>query len=602
MFTEPVNYLTGYGARDQSLSKDFADPFLFPSSREMPTDFRSVFDVCLYVWLSNPEYQQAQIKTTAHFLTEFEFPTKTGDRTEKEEFREFLDNDLKLFDALHVAGEEFGAYGNVFARLFLPFNRFLVDERAGPENRVEWSLQSFPEELIRYRWQTVDYEVPDPRQTDRPMAKRKKVALPFCDRRAADMKRLRLRLLDPRNVYIKHALWSGQNQYVAKLDPSYISQIKTGLLWQVNDTPIWVLEAIRDGHDIQFSDGEIFHLKCPTISGITNGGFGLPPVIANFRNLHQVAVYRKMDEAIGRDYILPLRVLSPNATTTLTDALNNSHLGEWKASAAEMIKRHRIDPFAIHATPFPLTMQQLGGDGSALVSKDLQKFQRDTTLDGAGFPAELFHSSLSYQMTPIALRNFEQAKRFLGRGLSDMVAWVADRVNDFMGRARIPTKLARPTVVDDLERRSIFLQLAASGEFPRSLAYRSFNAGDPVENARQRAAEDAEIAKAQEEVQMTFERERLMGSLSDQIANSLGQAPAGVQYTPIDRQQKIDQEATRLLNIGDNGARAKEMNMLRASDPDMYALVKQRMEEFRAQGASMGRAQAGQMAAEATQA
>ncbi len=603
MFSEPVNFAVEGSAfkGDQSLSRDFWNPFLLPSSREMPQNFRNVFDLCLYLWLSNPEYQQAHIKTTGHFLTELEFPDKTGDREEKEEFRDFLDNDLRVFDVAHTAGCEFGAYGNVLLRMYLPFNRFLIDERRGPDNRAEWSLQAFPESEVKYHASDLQYEVPDPVTAHLPASKRKRVKFFFCDRRAMDMKRIKLHLIDPRWVHIKHSLWSGRNQYVVQLDPDFVSQIKQGLLWQVNETPLWVLEAVKTDSCVQFSDNEVFHMKAPTISGISTGGWGLPEVVSNFRNLHATAVHRKINEAVGRDYVLPMRIFSPSTSGSMTDALNTSHLGEWKAAAAEMIRAHRKDPFSMHAYPFPMTIQQAGGDGMSLVPRDNMRFQIDTMLDGAGYPSELFHSTLSYQQTPIALRNFEQSKRHHGRGLSDLISWAADRVNDFMGRARIPTRLARPTVVDDLERRSMFLQLAAGGEFPRAVAYRGFNAGDPVEAAKQRAIEDKEIAKAVEEIQLEYQREKTIGSLSDQVNSGLGQAPGGVQYTPMDRQSKVLEEATRLLNIPDDGARAKELANLRGADADMYALVSQKMKELRAQAESQGRAQAGQIAAQQQQ-
>lgn len=562
----------------------------------MPEDWRSVFDVCTYMYLSNPEFQEAQKRKTAHFLTELEFPDKNGDREETEEFRDFLENDLKIMDVLALAGEEDGVYGNSLLRMHLPFNRFLVDTRRGAENRAEWSLQSFPENEVRYLSDELKYEVPDPTTSHLDAKKRKRAKFFFCDRRDMTMKRMRLHTIDPRQCYIKHNQWSGSNSYVVTLDESFVSQIKAGILWQINETPLWVLEAVNKGHCIQFSDGEVFHLKSPTISGISNGGWGIPGVLRNYRNLHQRAVYRKIDEAVGRDYILPMRIFSPQNSGSITDAINIANLGEWRASAAQMIKNHRADPFAMHAFPFPMLYTQAGGDGMSLVPKDIQKYQVDTMLDGAGFPSELFHGTMQFQATPLAMRNFEQSHRSLGRGMSDAVAWIAEKATRYMGRARIVTRLARPTVVDDLERRSIFLQLAASGEFPRSLAYRGFNAGDPVENARIRAMEDKDIAAVTEKVQLDYEREKALGSLSDFTNQALGQAPGGVQYSPMDKDQEIQEEAMRLLSIPEDGVRSKELRAMQATDRDKHALVKQRMEEIRSQGASQGRAQAAQMA------
>jgi hypothetical protein len=49
----------------------------------------------------------------------------------------------------------------------------------------------------------------------------------------------------------------------------------------------------------------------------------------------------------------------------------------------------------------------------------------------------------------------------------------------------------------------------------------------------------------------------------------------------------------QLLQIEDNGERRRAMNDLRATNPQLHAIVKQKMEEIRSQGASEGRKMAG---------
>ena len=75
-----------------------------------------------------------------------------------------------------------------------------------------------------------------------------------------------------------------------------------------------MLKAIALEQDFLFNEGQIFHFKAPTISGVSNYGWGLPETIANFRHIHQLQVLRKIDEAVGLDYMLPFRLFHPNAS------------------------------------------------------------------------------------------------------------------------------------------------------------------------------------------------------------------------------------------------------------------------------------------------
>ena len=56
------------------------------------------------------------------------------------------------------------------------------------------------------------------------------------------------------------------------------------------------------------------------------------------------------------------------------------------------------------------------------------------------------------------------------------------------------------------------------------------------------------------------------------------------------------------MAIQSDGERTKAMKQVEASNPNLYYAAKGKMEEFRRQGASQGRAQVGQQAQQAMQA
>jgi hypothetical protein len=121
-----------------------------------------------------------------------------------------------------------------------------------------------------------------------------------------------------------------------------------------------------------------------------------------------------------------------------------------------------------------------------------------------------------------------------------------------------------PSVADDMEKRHIWLQLAAGGEVSRETAYKAFSIDSAVEEARRRAEEDIEIQKIKMKIQSDFEREQTIGSV-DQTLDAMMQGPppgpggpagpgappaGGMQVpgaTPLDIMQQAEEQAMQLL-------------------------------------------------------
>jgi hypothetical protein len=579
----------------------FSDPFLLPSNDAIPRTLEHALDLCLFMYYMNPQYRRASSRVVSHFITELDFPGD-GDNSEKEELYDYLREHLDLFGALLKVGNEWACYGNGFLRIHFPFDRFLIDRRSG--KTVNYSLDMFGENA-KYDWSTMTYEVDDPVADSSAKGKKKKVKLPFLDRRSMDLNRIKLRCQDPRFTTIQHSWVSGKSRFIWRFEPWFLSQIKKGEAYQVNETPIAMLAAIKDNQDFLFNEDEIYHLKAPTIMGISNNGWGIPEIFANYRSLHQLQVYRKIDEAVGLDYMLPFRMFSPNMGNNVTDATMHMLLGQWSGHMEEVIRRRRLDMTSMHAVPFPVNYQEFGAQGKSLTPKDLIEFQTNDMLDGMGYPAELFRGSLTVQQVPTAIRLFENSFHFLHYGMDGICKWAVRRIRDYMNQERMDVQLQLPSLADDIEKRQIYLQLAAGGEISRQKAYRSFGVDDPIAEAEQRMEEDIEIQRVREKKQLDYERERTMGSADDIIAaqsqqnpqqgsapgGAAGMAPGSTPTTPLDVQQQADQIAQELIAIPSNGERTKQLNQIKASNPTLHAMVKQKMEEIRAQGASQGRAQ-----------
>lgn len=590
-------------------SDKWHDPFITNSNLLIPKNFYQNLALARFIASKFPLYVQAAKRTVSHFVTDIQFIGKSGDKEEKDQLKKFLIDDLGVLDASQQAGLEWFIYGNTFPRIYFPFNRYLVDRRNG--RYVERSVDIFRPETISFDLDTMTYNVPDP-AAQGPIELRPKVALEFIDRKSKDSTRIKIRFIDPSRMILQMNNISGSINYIYRFEEFFKADIKQGTkIYQINETPKEMLLAIKHDQDFCFNPNSLFHIANNFISGISYNGWGIPPILLNYQSMHDAAVLRCLNEAIGLDYMIPLRVISPasSGAGAGTDAAAAMNLGPWTAMAENFIKNKRKDPTAMHIMPFPIQYQELGGTGRSLAPTELIKLYDDKMLSEAGFPVEVFNMSLQTPVLPTAIRAFEATYIHLQRKLSNFVKWVNHSIRNYQELEQIDIKLALPSVADDMEKRHIWLQLAAGGEVSRETAYKAFSIDSAVEEAKRRAEEDIEIQKIKQKIQSDFEREQTLGSVDqtiDAMMQSQQQPPpgaagmpmgapqqAGGGVTPLDIMQQAEEEAMALLQIEDNGERRKALNQLKASNPQLHALVKQKMEEIREQGASQGRKMAG---------
>lgn len=592
--------------------KKFNDPFLLNSNLYIPENFETALEFALYLAIHNPVYTQAVVRTVSHFLTDIHFIGKTGSSEEQKELRSYLMEEWDIMGCLKQALTEKFVYGNAFLRIHYPFKRFLVDRRDGKS--VWIPVEAFGED-ITYNNETMTYNVPDPRQLHNGAEGCPRIDLEFQDRASHDASEIRLRLLDPKRMLLSMNLISGRTEYIYRFEEFFVSDVKAGKkIHQINETPMEMLRAISQNKDFKFSDGTIYHFKNKFISGLSYNGWGIPNILLNYSNLHHYQVLRCINEAVGLDYMLPFRLLSPAgaAGNSGADAASSINLLHWKAAMAQLVQTKRTDPTSIHTVPFPVTYQELGANGKALAPVDLLKEQADEVRSGFGIAPELWHFSLQMQQTPTAIRIFESTHSDVARDANMALKWVTKSILDYLQKEQIGVSMLRPHVADDLDNRQVALTLASGGEVSRKTAYSLFNIDDPVQENVDRMREDLDIQRERQKLQNDFDREQQLGS-ANQVVDAMvqsqagpggvapggapgagaGPAPgpgaAGAAISPLELEQQAEELAQQWAQIPDNGERRKAMEQVKASNPTLHAVAQRKLEDMRQQGASQGR-------------
>lgn len=557
----------------------------------------TAFDYCRFLFNETPLYKAVVKRTVAHFVTELEFRGDVGSPKEQKEFTQFFTEEIMGFEALHLLGLDHGCFGNGFLRVAFPFVRTLIDRR---HNFGNYTLSNFPEELVEFDLSKIVYRVPDPLRVDLSVDKRPKIELTARDTPSSDYSKIRIMRLDPRYVRLRYEDWSGRTQVQWAFNPEHRSRIKRGSLFSINHTPLNILQCVANNSDFLFGDNAVYHLKNPTVSGVSVDGWGIPEILTQYPSIHKIAVYNRIDETIGHDFLMPFRILTPGI-----EAIGDQRLGtiadEWIPAANRMINEQRLDRTKIQAFPFPCKLESLGGDGKALVPKDLKELEMKHLLDNMCYPEEMMRGTMQAQFAPTGIRMFESAFYPLSQGLKNATKFLVQKISGKMFGESFDATLRSPRVVEDMERRAMLFNLFSAGELTRRTTFGGLGIDQPEKEKVDRAKEDLEIQKGLQVLEQDSQREATLGSL-DQVLDTEGAegGPGGgggaAQITPTDQRARAEQLAQQWLAIPSDGQRSQAMQQVKATDPDLYAVAKDLMEQMRRQGASQGRAQVNQQA------
>ena len=586
----------------------FRDPFLLYSDTDFPDNFYTCLELARYLAGKNSTYRQACERVAAYFVApEIIVKQEDGDTNEQEALKTYLEETIDIKSNLKMAGTECLIYGNSFWRIYFPFKRILIHPRGGFYN-----LAAFKQGTVSYNYQRMTYSAPDPKHKGKGNAPI--IEFEFKDYKDKNLSKIRLANIDPTRMQIVQNFMSTNKKYVWRIDEIFTSAVRTGNLHQINETPREILSAISKDQDFLFNDDAIFHFAVPMISGISYNGFGFPPIILNYHSIHQWHVYCSINEAVGYDYMLPFRLITPAPGTVGNgaDVTTNYHI--WSNSIKNAINGYRKDPRQFMAVPVSTAYQELSGTGKSLVTTDLMEFQRNEILNGMGFPVELFTLNLQSPQLPTGIKLFENNFLFLYKKYNDFIRWVGNSALSYCGKSTMRASIQKPNLAYSAEVQAIRMQLAASGDISRRTAFSDIGLSDIADESLARAREDVVIDKGRKQAQDEYERQQIMGSADTVLSQKMeehqqnmqaaqaqmgGAAPAqggggGAASGPIDlsqianikdpsAMQEMAQKIAEQLVQLDTAQSNSTLKEIHSKNETLWALVKAAMGKVRSE-------------------
>ncbi len=522
---------------------------------------------------TNSAHIYAVVKTFGEFpITHVEFTSSIA--SEREKYKNLFERKLNVKGFLTQVSFDKFVYGNSFVSMHTPIYRMLECPYCHTVEKADVANYTFS--LTNLHFTLTCRE---------PRCKRKGIAK-VRDEKNIDPSKISLIRWDPKDIDIKGNPVTGERVYYYNVPRDLVNRVRQGDRLLTSTMPMELLAAMRDKTVFRFGAGEIYHVKVPGPAGLT-GEWGLPPLISAIKLFMFTATLRKANEAIALEHITPFRIIHPAAGSSNGDPLTTINLGEWRNEFVENYKKFRRDPLHIMTSPVPMGVQNVGGEGRALLTLgEIQEADKTTVL-AFGVPIEFIAGGLGAIRGETTLRVVENKLQVHVEDLNGLVQWIADKSGEFMGWDKTEAKLADFKMLDNDTHKGSLFQLWSSGKLDDTTLFNTLSLDRDA--IRQRIRQEA-IDAARDQMALDKELNQIRTSLSAQAQQKaqMGQNAATYDVQAVIAQaDAVAQEFAAL----DPGSRRSRMQALKVEDLVLASVVRERLEQLEQNNAAAAKAQ-----------
>lgn len=515
----------------------YPHPYFDPSNWYTPTTVKEMFRWCLFLYITNSTIGPVIRKKASYIVTDLIYST-TSERT-RSVWKDLLETVLKIREFEFLMLIDFEVFGNAFVSIVYPFDRYLICHRCEYENLLK---------SIKWEYDGVNF-------IGQCKNCKTRAAMKVKDKAVRNRKRITLHRWFPQYLEPKRNPITGKTRYILRIPPWIKKKIKDPRINKVyvEDTPIEFLEAIKRNKVIELDPDNLFHMKHETVS-MEDDSFGVPQLLNVIKDAWLLQTFKKGQEAIALEHILPLTLVSPMPSPGTPSPHMGTDLGTWRGKMQNIFSQWRRDPNALFPVPFPVQVSQVRGDAQALSLHNDINQQRQNIAGGLDVPADFLYGNLTWSGGNVSLRVLEN---LLINRLASVNGfqkdWLQPRLRRFFMLPKCDIHHKDFKMADDIQQKNIALQLRASNTISDQTVIEELGFDTSKEEARKekegekRLAEmrkqqiaqaeveaKVNIIRAENEIEVT--RIRLEAQqLEADAAASRGELPpgqAGMQTTP----------------------------------------------------------------------
>lgn len=594
---DAISGTTGAGGVTRDNASAFPDPYADISSYYLPTSIKDAFELTEHLVMTMPPFRAVIQRVVRYFLTALEIHGASD--VNRQKYEDFFNDQLHILQQLGEIGEDVAIYGNAFVSVYLPFKRMLTCPHCGLCVCAEEIEYDFEPKSMKFKGhcRKCDQDVEFIRE----------------DRRSTDQSKIRLVRWNPKRMDLRVHPVSGKTEYFYRLDERLVNHITSGQKndqFYINESSWEFIEAActnKNGTErkFQFKDESLYHFKMTTPAGVEMRGWGMPPLLSLYKLAYYAQMMRRYDEAIAMDFIVPFRVLYPQGSPNADgqDPLTTSSMRTFVAAMQAMVERKRKNLTDVQIAPYPIGYQMLGGEGKQITPNDVMKTVQNDILNALGYPVDLYQGTLQLQAAPVALRVFERHWQFLVDGFNDLINWTMRIISRHLGWDKITGKLASVTLADDVERKALLLQSAAGQDISKTTAYKVFGI-DFIKEQKRIAQEQMELQAIQQRAMAASQATQMNagynapqeagGGEEEGAMGSLAGTPVGA--TPGDIWSQAGEIAKNLVLSTPPSQVRGQLLKIKQTNPTLHSMVKQQMDDLRANLRSQGQEMAIQAA------
>lgn len=562
--------LLGFGGRNAAAH---SNPMFDYLTGFVPRKLKDLFKWAEYLGFHSAHVYGVVRKFGEYPITRFVYESTSEE--EKTRHKKLFEENLRLKGFLTLVSYDVWLYGNAFVSVYEPIKRELVCPHCGTKEDIGAAKYKFNLSKLQFTH-------------DCKQCKRQGVISKVEDYKLRDMSKITLIRFDPKLIDIEHNRITGESVYYYQIPRDDVSKVRAGNKTFIDHMPLEILRAMQERKTFKFGAGALYHLKMPGPAGV-QAQWGFPPITSAIKNFLFTAVLRRANEAIALEHITPFRIIHPLAASGQGDPITTIPLDRWKLEMERNMRLFRRDPLRIQFSPVPVGVQNIGGEGRALLTLgELQEAEKNIVLS-LGVPMEFLSGGLGQTRGEITLRMIENQLQTHIENLNSLVQWIEQKAAAFMGWASIKMRLADFKMLDDVENKQLKIQLWQSQLLSNSTLAEMIDID--LDHERKQRREDA-LADARAEQETQIALQKAQRSLSNQAQQQALQSAGGPAYD----QQAILASAQPLaeeIASYDAGTRRSRMDALKGEDFIMYCVVTQlveqlsqnQMAEMKAQGA-----------------
>lgn len=562
--------LLGFGGRNAAAH---SNPMFDYLTGFVPRKLKDLFKWAEYLGFHSAHVYGVVRKFGEYPITRFIYESTSEE--EKTRHKKLFEENLRLKGFLTLVSYDVWLYGNAFVSVYEPIKRELVCPHCGTKEDISAAKYKFNLSKLEFTHNCKQ-------------CKRQGVISKVEDYKLRDPSKITLIRFDPKLIDIEHNRITGESVYYYQIPRDDVSKVRAGNKTFIDHMPLEILRAMQERKTFKFGAGALYHLKMPGPAGV-QAQWGFPPITSAIKNFLFTAVLRRANEAIALEHITPFRIIHPLAASGQGDPITTIPLDRWKLEMERNMRLFRRDPLRIQFSPVPVGVQNIGGEGRALLTLgELQEAEKNIVLS-LGVPMEFLSGGLGQTRGEITLRMIENQLQTHIENLNALVQWIEQKAAAFMGWASIKMRLADFKMLDDVENKQLKIQLWQSQLLSNSTLAEMIDLD--LDHERKQRREDALAdARAEQETQIALQKaQRSLSNQAQQQALQSAGGPAYDQQAILASAQPLAEEIAGY----DAGTRRSRMDALKGEDFIMYCVVTQlveqlsqnQMAEMKAQGA-----------------